>query len=59
MTRAGRPPAMRALLVASFVAGSVWSAGAARADVLKVGDRLAELDVATDGAGKPVKLKSY
>jgi thiol-disulfide isomerase/thioredoxin len=49
--------AMRALLgslVALCVAG-----GVARADVLKVGDRLAELDVATDGAGKPVRLKSY
>jgi thiol-disulfide isomerase/thioredoxin len=33
--------------------------GAARADVLKVGDRLAELDVATDGGGKPIKLASF
>ncbi|HEU4733615.1 MAG TPA: TlpA disulfide reductase family protein [Kofleriaceae bacterium] len=32
---------------------------AARADVLKVGDRLAELDVAVDAAGRPVKLKAY
>jgi thiol-disulfide isomerase/thioredoxin len=30
----------------------------AHADVLKVGDRLAELDVATDASGKPVKLKA-
>jgi thiol-disulfide isomerase/thioredoxin len=33
--------------------------GAARADVLKVGDRLAELDVATDGGGKSIKLASF
>ncbi|HET9623631.1 MAG TPA: TlpA disulfide reductase family protein [Kofleriaceae bacterium] len=33
--------------------------GAARADVLKVGDRMAELDVAVDAAGKPVRLKSW
>jgi cytochrome c biogenesis protein CcmG, thiol:disulfide interchange protein DsbE len=31
----------------------------ARAEVLKVGDRLAELDVATDPSGKPLKLKSF
>jgi thiol-disulfide isomerase/thioredoxin len=35
------------------------ASGPARADVLKVGDRLAELDVAIDAAGKPVKLKSW
>lgn len=35
------------------------AAGTARADVLKVGDRLAELDVATDAAGKPAKLKAW
>jgi thiol-disulfide isomerase/thioredoxin len=35
------------------------AAGSARADVLKVGDRLAELDVATDAGGKPVKLKAW
>jgi peroxiredoxin len=29
------------------------------ADVLKVGDRLAELDVTTDAKGKPVKLKAF
>jgi thiol-disulfide isomerase/thioredoxin len=34
------------------------AAGSARADVLKVGDRLAELDVATDASGKAFKLKS-
>jgi thiol-disulfide isomerase/thioredoxin len=47
---------MRAVLVASLVA---VAASAAHADVLKVGDRLAELDVATDAAGKPIKLKSF
>jgi len=35
------------------------AAGSAHADVLKVGDRLAELDVATDATGKPVKLKAW
>lgn len=37
----------------------VLGAPRAHADVLKVGDRLAELDVAVDGAGKAVKLKAY
>jgi thiol-disulfide isomerase/thioredoxin len=53
---------MRALrLTASLaaVAAALLLSSTARADVLKVGDRLAELDVATDGNGKPVKLKSY
>ena len=35
------------------------AARAAHADVLKVGDRLAELDVASDANGKPFKLKSF
>lgn len=35
------------------------SAGSASAQALKVGDRLAELDIAVDGAGKSFKLKSY
>ena len=51
---------MRALLGCLF--GALTLLGAARAghaDVLKVGDRLAELDVATDSAGKPLKLKSF
>lgn len=47
---------MRALLVASLVA---FAASAAHADVLKVGDRLAELDVATDARGKPIKLRAF
>lgn len=55
-----RPTAMRALIAGCFVAGLLSvAATTARADVLKVGDRLAELDVATDAGGKPVKLKSY
>jgi len=33
--------------------------GGAQADVLKVGDRLAELDVAVDARGKGFKLKAY
>ena len=53
---------MRPVLAASvFVAvgfALVARAPLAHADVLKVGDRLAELDVATDAAGKPFKLKS-
>lgn len=45
---------MRALAVAVvLLAGSV-----AHADALKVGDRLAELDVAVDANGKAFKLKS-
>ena len=34
-------------------------ASVAHADVLRVGDRLAELDVATDASGKPLKLKAF
>src|ERR1041384_4772344 len=33
-------------------------AGAAHADTLKAGDRVAELDVAQDAKGKPYKLKN-
>ncbi len=43
---------MRALAIVMLLAGT------ASADVLKVGDRYAELDVAVDTAGKPVKLKN-
>lgn len=51
---------MRALLGTLFGAFTlIGAASAANADVLKVGDRLAELDVATDAAGKPIKLKSF
>ena len=57
-----RPTTMRALCFAAGLAAAsaaLLLATPARADVLKVGDRLAELDVATDGNGKPVKLKSF
>jgi thiol-disulfide isomerase/thioredoxin len=60
MIGAMRPTAMRALLVPLVAAFTlIGAAGAARGDVLKVGDRLAELDVATDAGGKPIKLKSF
>ena len=56
MMRGARLYAMRALVLAIAV---VVFAPPAHADVLKVGDRLAELDIAVDGNGKSVKLKSY
>lgn len=69
MIGAMRPTAMRVVSLAPGSAAGLAAAAAllailvpatpARADVLKVGDRLAELDVATDGNGKPVKLKSF
>jgi thiol-disulfide isomerase/thioredoxin len=45
---------MRSLVVAVLL----LTAQVAHADALKVGDRLAELDVAVDAAGKSFKLKS-
>ncbi|HEX3473391.1 MAG TPA: TlpA disulfide reductase family protein [Kofleriaceae bacterium] len=59
-----RPTAMRAVhfacgLAAASVGLALATATLVHADVLKVGDRLAELDVATDGNGKPVRLKSF
>jgi thiol-disulfide isomerase/thioredoxin len=57
-----RPTAMRAVFLAPAAAALlliIAPATPARADVLKVGDRLAELDIATDGNGKPIKLKSF
>lgn len=61
MTAAMRPTAMRAAVLGLVlgVLGLLAAAAPARADVLKVGDRLAELDVATDASGKPLKLKSF
>src|SRR4051794_30851916 len=57
-----RPSAMRPVFAAVVFAGLgvalAVTAPLAHADVLKVGDRLAELDVATDAARKPFKLKS-
>lgn len=58
MTGRRRPRAMlRSLLVPLTVVLAL--SGVASADVLKVGDRLAELDVAVDARGKSVKLKAY
>ena len=55
-----RPNAMRtAIAVAAGLLITAAAGSSARADVLKVGDRLAELDIATDGNGKPIKLKSF
>lgn len=56
MTGVPRPTAMRALAVCFILA---LSATAASAESLKVGDRIAELDIAVDGAGKSFKLKSF
>jgi len=69
MTVPVRPSAMRsqnlarlaapvAGVIATVVALVAFGASA-RADALKVGDRLAEFDAATDANGKPVKLKAY
>lgn len=46
---------MRSLVVAVAL---LIAPVAAHADALKVGDRLAELDVAVDAGGKPFKLKA-
>ena len=45
-----------AVAAALLIAGG---GGTAHADVLRVGDRLAELDVAVDARGKAFKLKAY
>ncbi len=50
-----RTPMFRIIAVTAVLLVS----GVAQADVLKVGDRLAELDVAVDARGKGVKLKAY
>jgi thiol-disulfide isomerase/thioredoxin len=52
MSASMRHTGMKALMIL-LALGS-----AAHADVLKVGDRLAELDIAVDAGGKPFKLKS-
>jgi thiol-disulfide isomerase/thioredoxin len=54
MTTARRLTAMRAVVVACLLA----IAGPASADTLRVGDKLAELDVGVDVGGKPFKLRS-
>jgi thiol-disulfide isomerase/thioredoxin len=46
---------MHALVIAAFL---LVAGGTAQAQSLKVGDRLAELDIAVDEAGKSFKLKS-
>jgi thiol-disulfide isomerase/thioredoxin len=48
---------MRSLVVAVFLVAAGLGQ-VAHADALKVGDRLAELDVAVDAGGKSFKLKS-
>jgi len=45
--------------VVTLALSVVLLAAPASAGVLKVGDRIAELDVANDASGKPVKLKAY
>ena len=59
MTAGRRLTAMRTLIAGCFLAAAAAASTTAHADVLKVGDRLAELDVATDAAGKPFKLKAF
>ena len=54
MTPRARLTTMRLVLVLAIL-----FAGTASADVLKVGDRAAELDVAVDAGGKAIKLKSF
>jgi thiol-disulfide isomerase/thioredoxin len=50
---------LAASIIAWVVAGYLAvSAHAAHADALKVGDRLAELDIATDASGKAFRLKA-
>src|SRR5687768_14235772 len=48
---------MRSLVVALILL--LTTSGVAHADALKVGDRLAELDVAVDASGKSFKLKAF
>ena len=50
-----RPTAMRALAICLVLALTAT----ASAQSLKVGDRIAELDIAVDGAGKAFKLKAF
>lgn len=56
MTGSPRLTTMRVLAVAVFVLGLLVQPAAA--EVLKVGDRMVELDVATTPAGKPFKLRA-
>ena len=54
-----RGPARRTPMLRITMAALLLVSGVAQADVLKVGDRLAELDVAVDARGKAFKLKAY
>jgi len=56
MSGFARRIAMRSAVLAMVMLAAV--AGPLHAEVLKVGDRLVELDTAVDGAGKPFKLKA-
>ena len=56
MMGATRLTPMRSLVLVALLASA--RGGVARADELKVGDRLAELDTATDVGGKAFKLKA-
>jgi len=49
---------MRTSLAAVVLAASIAAPTVARAETLKQGDRIAELDVAQDARGKPFKLKN-
>jgi thiol-disulfide isomerase/thioredoxin len=51
-------PFMRRMTMRAAVLALVAFAGVAHADDLKVGDRIAELDTATDAAGHPFKVKA-
>jgi peroxiredoxin len=55
MTGLRRLTAMRALVIAL----ALCVTGTAHAGVLKVGDRMVELDVAVDAAGKPFRLATF
>lgn len=59
MTGQPRLSPMRSLAALVAFGCLALSSQAAHADSLKVGDRLAELDIAVDAKGKPFKLKSF
>src|SRR5690348_7442671 len=52
-------PARRTAMRIAAILTLLLVGAPAHADVLKVGDRAAELDVAVDAAGKAVKLRAY
>jgi peroxiredoxin len=56
MMPAGRLTVMRLAVLACLV---LATAGTASADVLRIGDRAAELDVAVDAGGKSFKLRTF